>query len=149
MYWPSGQLKSSLFGQRLLFVEILKSCAVDSKVGIRFVNGLGSFWILYYRERAEMTKVLLNRAPECIGFACSLRRRSFVITNVDFAEVVLIATCDLKTNDICQCGAPIVSHVDCSCSHFLIKWNSFLLCDEAWRWSLISITENKQQFDIV
>ena len=75
MYWPSGQSKSPLSSDKgYFFVEILKSCAIDSKVGIRFVNGLRSFWILYYRERAEMTKVLLNRAPEFIGFACSLRR---------------------------------------------------------------------------
>lgn len=117
------------------FVDNLKSYAIDSKVGIRFVNGLRTFWILYYRERAELTEVLLTVHPSLLASRAARVGRSIVITNpvtnVDFAEVVLLATSDLKTNDICQCGAPIVSHIDCSCSYFLIKWNSFPLCDQA------------------
>jgi len=61
-------IKSPLSSDKgYFFVDNLKSSAIDSKVGIRFVNGLRSFLILYYRERDELTKVLLTVHPSLLA----------------------------------------------------------------------------------
>lgn len=75
-------IKSPLSSDKgYFFVDNLKSCAIDSKVGIRFVNGLRSFWILYYRERAELTKILLTVHSSLLASRAACVGRSFVITN--------------------------------------------------------------------